>query len=359
MAKSFYAPELDGLRFIAALLVFFNHAPPLDGRFFEILHLYGWIGVDLFLCISVFLLTVLLNLEWAETGTIHVGKFFVRRILRIWPLYFSYTAVMCAYAGFYLAMDPGLVSAWWLSFVSFSNNLLTALKGYSPIPGTPHLWTISLEEQAYCVIPFLILAFHRGGARRRDLQVFFGGGIALLIMARFSLYLADAPHPFVWVLPVRADSFLAGALAAFCIDHRPGKYSLAVFGAGVLIMASTVLAPPISTHSLAQVFGYTTIAIGCGIVVFFCRTAAPINRFLALPTMRYFGKISYGIYVYQFVGIGLVLEASKWWGFEDHRAIFAMSLILTLGLSACSYAFLERPFLSLKGKFQFVASRPL
>ena len=95
----FYRPELDGLRFYAFLGVFVCHTLPNEATFYSILHLpMPWIwsavvrsgaaGVDLFFVLSAFLITSLLLRERQDTGKISLRLFYIRRILRIWPLYF-------------------------------------------------------------------------------------------------------------------------------------------------------------------------------------------------------------------------------------------------------------------------------
>ncbi len=90
MGVRFYLPEVDGLRFFAFLLVFIHHFRVSENVFFKYLHEFGWVGVDLFFLLSAFLLTYLLRREYSEKNNINIRFFFIRRVLRIWPLYFIY-----------------------------------------------------------------------------------------------------------------------------------------------------------------------------------------------------------------------------------------------------------------------------
>ena len=96
MKKSaLYYPELDSLRFFAFLLVLVHHAPYVKYiPLWKELSLYGWMGVDLFLALSAFLFARLLFVEHQEKGNINIGYFYLRRALRIWPLYFMFATVM-------------------------------------------------------------------------------------------------------------------------------------------------------------------------------------------------------------------------------------------------------------------------
>ena len=102
--RRFYQPELDGLRFYAFLGVFIYHTLPSQALFYRRLHLplpelwaaiakSGASGVDLFFALSAFLITSLLLRERQETGNISLRLFYLRRILRIWPLYFAVLAL--------------------------------------------------------------------------------------------------------------------------------------------------------------------------------------------------------------------------------------------------------------------------
>lgn len=146
-------PFIDGLRLLAFLLVFFRHF-----NFFTVpvLHEYGWIGVEFFFLISGFLITRLLVTEFNTTGVIDKRKFFMRRILRIWPLYFFYLFLVLflsiIYPGYPVSV-PRLAGN-----LLFADNWISALKNYNPNFASFHLWSISLEEQFYFVLPFCGLA---------------------------------------------------------------------------------------------------------------------------------------------------------------------------------------------------------
>ena len=142
--STYYSPQLDGLRFCAAVAVLAHHAPAVP--YLSHFQAYGWVGVDLFLSISAFLITRLIYLEHQVTGSFSVRNFYFRRALRIWPLYFSFVTVACFSTFLLGAVSASVAATSWLSHLIFSNNLLIAVKGYSTVSFTAHLWTISLEE---------------------------------------------------------------------------------------------------------------------------------------------------------------------------------------------------------------------
>lgn len=352
----FYAPQLDGLRFIAAALVFVHHAPAIP--LISGIKPYGWAGVDMFLAISAFLITRLILLEHDRTGSFSLRSFYIRRALRIWPLYLSVATLLCLVSLVAHVVSAREAAAWWLSHVSFTNNILTAVKGYSPVPFSSHLWTISLEEQAYILMPLLLLAFIGSGARERSAVAVCVAGLAALLLARLALVLGGTAHPFIWVLPLRGDAFLLGGLGAIVTHNRGPAMPAALWIAGVLLIGSVPFFPPIDRPGLYQVVGYTVLAAGCTAIVVASQYSDMARRILGCPPLRYLGKISYGFYVYHLAALyaaekllGLVSGGSQ-------PAVFAAGLLLAVGAASLSYAILERPFLLLKERFAFVPSRP-
>jgi len=158
----FYAPQLDSLRFLAFLLVLIHHS-----QYYEAIPLwvtiskYGWMGVDLFLCLSAFLFARLLYVEFQEKGDIHIGYFYLRRGLRIWPLYWFFFGLMLTLSIGQHGSNPYL----WkrsLGMLTFTDNLVSMSLGYNlALLYSAHLWTISYEEQFYLVIPWALRALYR------------------------------------------------------------------------------------------------------------------------------------------------------------------------------------------------------
>ncbi len=353
---SYYSPQLDGLRFLAALAVYFHHAPALG--FMGPLKTYGWAGVDLFLVISAYLLTRLMMLEYRETGQIALKSFFVRRALRIWPLYFGYVTsiTIVAVAGHKVAADAGLY--WWMSHLSFSNNIMAAVKGYSIVPFTGHLWTISLEEQAYLVMPFVLAGCLAARPSTRTIVVAAACIAAVLVAARASLVMAGVQHPFIWVLPLRADSIVFGAVAALSgIIPEKSRAGL-IFLLGSAGLVSVGLFPSIAVGGVYQTMGYTVVALSCAVVVI--ATQAPgmaLNGFLGSRPMRHLGKVSFGFYVFHPLMLYAAEKALTLFGLADALAVFLLGLALTIGVASLSYTVYEAPFLKLKRRFTVVRSR--
>src|SRR5688572_15237444 len=211
--KRFFIPQLDSLRFIAFLFIFIHHSSFQGIPFLASIQNIGWIGVDIFFCLSAFLLTRLLLFEIADMRSVNIPNFFMRRILRIWPLYFTY----CIIAILFSYYQGVLTHENWfraLGLLSFTDNILASIHYYNPILFTGHLWTISMEEQFYLMIPFVVSFLAGRNPRLRNLLLF----IVLIIGTFIRLVFIDEgiKHPAIWVLPVtHFESILAGIFLGF------------------------------------------------------------------------------------------------------------------------------------------------
>jgi hypothetical protein len=140
----------------------------LLGRFED----WGWFGVDLFLVLSAYLITSLLLLEHTARGAISLRRFYARRLLRIWPLYY-----LVATIGFFVFPALQFEAPPWLSpehialledhlvpYYTLFGNFSVGLHGYPTVVTLRHLWTVTLEEQFYIVWPLVLsvlLRWHR------------------------------------------------------------------------------------------------------------------------------------------------------------------------------------------------------
>ncbi len=148
--KRFYFPELDGLRFLAFLLVFVHHHPYLNSiPVLSFFRAYGWLGVDLFFVLSAFLFSRLLVEEYKKTNKISFRKFYLRRIFRICPVYiiFVILTILFLYIINYPFSNLELLRV--VGLLTFTDNFMTAVHGYNSLSTLAHLWTISYEEQFY------------------------------------------------------------------------------------------------------------------------------------------------------------------------------------------------------------------
>ena len=369
----FYRPELDGLRFFAFLAVYMihtvgfgiehphKHLPNWLGDLLGTVGLAGVFGVDLFFVLSSYLITELLLRERAVRGELDVKAFYIRRILRIWPLYFLF--VFVAYALTFIVPSEGLTWKHVLGYMLFAGNWVYFLMPVTTVAAP--LWSVSLEEQFYLIWPWVI---RRSGARR-----VVAVALGIMAVAMVSRLAMGILHPnFDWVTKnsfTRIDGIAVGALLAVALHGRLPQLSAAARGAllfgsiGVLLWIAHsfgLLRLPVGLVPL--MLGWPLAALACGgVLLSVLGSTDALTAPLRSRPLVYLGRISYGLYVYH----ELVLKLDDRL-FPDYVVSTSQMLahwVFGLGgsivLAAASYRWIELPFLRLKRKrFTVVASRP-
>jgi len=346
----------------------------------EFLEVWGWCGVDLFLVLSAYLITSLLLIEHERRGSISLRSFYLRRILRIWPLYYMMTTF-----GFFvlptLAIGaPALGSpGWWrlmhyhfLPYYTLFGNYSSGAHGYPGVPTLGHLWTVTLEEQFYIVWPVLLSLMLR--LRRRAplwgiLALLLAGSIVL------RLHLFDrAPHPYVWTNTLaRLDPLIFGIVVALWRQTHSPKLGwlgpLLKLTLGVGCISAIALGPHIETQSQSIVWQFLAVAGGFALILDAVLPLGrnPLSWFLSRRPLVWLGKLTYGLYVYHIISLeagGIIVQAVQrhWWADSPLMALLLRSLVsfaITVTIAAISYRFFESFFLRLKDKFSRVKSRPV
>lgn len=365
---NFYRPELDSLRFFAFLMVFMSHShrfvpATLFSRrvawAIDVTLTTGSWGVDLFFVLSAYLITELLRREKEATGKVHIGSFYARRILRIWPLYFL--AIGIGYLAQFVWRSQHLPTNYILCFLLLGGNWICALHG---IPSTVigPLWSVSIEEQFYLSWPWVV----------RNLELRWIRNVALLLLIIPTItrvYLGTHHYPPImfWCNTfARLDPILAGILLSIGLKGRTFKLS---YGTRVLLftMALVGLVWANKTFSLEgletitlrnSVLGYPLAGLlVSGIFVSVMGAPEAGMRWTYLPFLTYLGRISYGLYVFHrlcYVIAESAFGVTK--GPAHYFVIVLTGFCLTLALAATSYRFYERPFLRLKERFTYILS---
>lgn len=369
-ARAFYHPELDVLRFFAFLAVFFHHALPAESSFYLrgglsptatqwLLHAKqaGAYGVDVFFVLSAYLITELLLREHALRGTFSVPAFYMRRALRIWPLYFVFIAAT-------IFVVPALLPAekfgpiYIVSFLLFSGNWACAIYGI-PFSVASPLWSISIEEQFYIGWPLALSLF---GINRIKVIAFAMLGIAL--GTRVFLAASGFEHPAVWCNTLaRLDPIALGALLALFLGGRtlPISNTLRLTLCGLAIASFVLVAKYLDQDGPTSIITYAVTAMA-GVLLLLAALKDEVSflRLAPFSWLVYLGRISYGLYVFHLLALALMYRVftpllPNGISFEG-RIIFAF--LLTVLLAAASYRWLERPFLKLKKRFTYTASAP-
>jgi peptidoglycan/LPS O-acetylase OafA/YrhL len=356
-----YMPQLDGLRFFAILGVLVAHAwdpPPLPWIFGGVD--WGSLGVRLFFVLSGFLITGILfdcrerAEATASSRMFFVRQFYVRRFLRIFPLYYAVLLVLLV-GNFERTRELAV----WL--FTYTSNIFFARHGWHGHLG--HFWSLAVEEQFYLVWPWLLLflprkwlvpllavvisvaplyrlyAFHRYGADAgaRDAFTFgvvdsLGVGAVLAIATRT---VSDGSLR-LWLSCIGLPIALAGYGALLGLQH---------YGVGGGAPAA------LSDTATAIVFGWLVVGAARGF------GGAPGRLFCFRP-VAYVGKISYGVYVFHNIVIGAAIIEARRFGvdYRPHGILsFLAVTLVTIALAACSWTFFERPINGLKRLFAYRA----
>jgi peptidoglycan/LPS O-acetylase OafA/YrhL len=321
----------------------------------------GQYGVDLFFVLSSYLITELLVREKEQCGTLNVGFFYLRRILRIWPLYYFILLLTITVNLFDPTHAFGL--KYIFPFLLLSGNWGLVVFGWPEHVAATPLWSVSVEEQFYLLWPPVVARLSRKGIVYAAL-----GMIAVANIVRVVMLLTSATAMELWGNTfAHLDSIAAGILIAILLGGKAPTVSTLV-RAMLIICGITIVSLRGYFQSVSGVglswgtvlFGWPATAVSCALIL-----VAFIGSKVTPPWLRYLGKISYGLYAYHVLCIMVVdkvLTLQR--RFAEHSLIHAglrevLSLALTIGVSAISYAALEKPFLQLKEKFTRVHSRPV
>lgn len=321
--------QLDGIRAIAFLMIFFRHG--LDVPLF-------WIGVDIFFVLSGFLITSILLNTANQKGA--WGRFYERRALRILPPYFA----VLIFATFYFHIHWGSNILWYLLF---GMNIADTLNVGVPVLAI--LWSLAVEEQFYLFWPLVAL-------RLSPLNV-LRSAVILVIAAPLLRALATpffSTHwPIYYLTPFRMDLLASGAILA--VLWRDNKDYVAWRNYGLLLLVTSIVAflvciwlipgfRALSNSVYFNTFGYSIICAGItgAMAVTLSGKVRLWQEFLTAAPIRWIGGISYTGYLIHSWLLGLVTP------FSSQVMNFGAALIATVAVASLSLLFFERPILRLQ-----------
>ena len=353
--------ELDGVRAIAVSLVFLNHfAPTLSFGMLQIIQEVGWVGVDIFLVLSGFLITGILLDSRDRAG--YYRTFYVRRTLRIFPLYYVVLTVLLLgmlVGGGGVAQRQMLDWGSPLWLFAYLGNVRTAFTGVSPPSVFVPMWSLHVEEQFYLLFPFVVL--HLGNRTLRRTLIAIVVGAPLIRLALWWLVPA-APLMQYMLLPCRMDGLAFGALIALRFRMGPvrvGRTVLAIVATALSVAACALFVAGGRSFdaALVRTLGYSLFAAAAAgwilWLILFRGSAA--TAWLNTAPLQYLGKISYGLYLLQVPAAALLLWLASPLGIQpDWLRTGAGSLTLAalcVGMASVSWYALERPFSRLKERW--------
>jgi peptidoglycan/LPS O-acetylase OafA/YrhL len=373
----FYFPELDGLRFIAFLLVYLFHAgvpEPLlvrsIGRPAALAFLFnGGYGVQLFFILSGYLITSLLLREEARYGRISLRAFWVRRILRIWPLYYLIIAI-----GFGvlppLSGEVGkpayseAMRVHFVPFLLFLGNWTMAFVRPIAYDYLSILWSVCVEEQFYLFVPVMI-AFVAPRFRIAAVVILMAAAIGTRWICASR---SDAQPAIVFNTLAQFDTILSGVLLALVLGWDRNRPRLRAWLRWLQWPLYILIVWGFCQRGLGRgtPFHRTWDLVGiwlCGVAIIMVAVwgAGWLRTVLSYSRVVWLGKISYGLYMYHEIPLWarrLYYLKGPW--FANREELLAIAcLALTIALAAASYHWYERRFLELKRKWTRVPSRPV
>lgn len=360
-----YFPNLNGLRFLGALLVLLSHIEYVK-ECFGLPNLYsdyrfallGKLGVHLFFVLSGFLITSLLLNEQLLHKTISIKKFYLRRILKIWPLYFVVILL-----GFFILPQFSLFQVPTLSEhvqedfgmklfynISFLPNVAIVLYPFMPL--SFQLWSIGLEEQYYLVIPWIIAKV------KSKITVFILLIASYLVIKEYIAisYSKDVQstywykvHYFWYYFHV--DSLAIGSLSAL-IYNRYKNFVIKVFFHRLVEILSIVLLV-VLYYRLSHVYYYYQDEVyDILFAIIILNAALNVKTIIRFENkwMNYLGKISYSTYMIHVIVLAFCFNILKHFEALSNLNIYLLSTLLTYLASAITYEFFEKKILVLKTK---------
>ncbi|WP_140937940.1 acyltransferase family protein [Sphingobacterium lumbrici] len=358
-----YLPGLNGIRAIAAFAVVISHT---NGRLdeFGLAKLPYWdlagFGVTIFFTLSGFLITYLLLKELEKTGTVKVKKFYVRRLLRIWPLYYFYLFLILAIVGFsalgntffmYLAILPNIANG----FITYEA-LPWAIPTASAMFLIGHYWSLGVEEQFYSFWPWVF-------KKIKNIFLFLVAFPVLFFLIKVGAKYAQLSEPIQFILHYSRFGCLAiGGLGAYIFINK--KDLIKPLMKPIIQVLPWLLLGLIAFNKfhVFSIIDHEIVSIF--IVVLIINQISDYRPIISLENRLsdYLGRISFGIYVYNPLSIFILYScAQKYILLPDtilsYIIVYISVILLNVFLAHISYFYFESRFLKFKDKFAVVKSK--
>ena len=363
-----YFPNLNGLRFIAAFFVIINHTEQLkvyyklgNGNVSDFAKNIGKLGVMLFFVLSGFLITYLLISEERITGKIHIKKFYIRRLLRILPLYILLILIVFFVIHNFSFWDiPRMkspikdnFSSILLLHIFLIPNLATAIYGFTPY--IAQAWSIGTEEQSYLIWPYLLKKIKEHRTKLMFGIIAFHFVVRVLLSSKMQLPIPCKEIILKFWMHFNIDAIAIGSIFALLLLNKSTilKYILNIkFFYLVTLITVALLLGAVKI----PFFHYPFYSFLFGIIIINLAENKKLKNILEWNPINYLGKISYGIYMYHFIVLIPVLMLVSNLNLDYNIVIYGLITSITIAISSLSYHYFETNFLKMKTKYSFLKS---
>lgn len=374
-----YFPNLNSIRFIAALAVMIHHieltkywfGQPNIYRTSFVGGVFGQLGIILFFVLSGFLITYLLLLEHRETDTISIKNFYIRRILRIWPLYYLIITLSLFVIPQIHAMDvPDYTNHLYEHFllkagmfIAFIPNVVYAL--FTHVPYAEQAWSVGVEEQFYLLWPVLISLVMRMNKTMGMLLGVIGFYTVIKIVA-IVLY---HNHPeskaiedfYQFWMNFCIDCMAIGGIAAYLLFHKKEQVLKILYNRYLQITLYLAIGYITVRGIAVPYFNYEFYALMFGILILNLSSNPKTVLNFEYKTMSYLGKISYGLYMYHNIVIAAILQLLLSAGLKlnsltGNIIYYTIAILTTILVASASYEFFEKRFIKAKVRYSKVIS---
>lgn len=306
MIKTRSIPELDTLRFFSVTFVTLLHLFFKENFVLEWFSKHGYVGVDVFFTLSGFIITKTLIKEYDATQTINLKKFWIRRVLRLWPsLYLAlFLSIILTYffGGKNKEILEVLSQRWWHYFLHLGNYSNAFLGKIHTL--FSHYWSLAVEEHFYLVWPLLFLSIRRSPKRRK--VIFFLIFILPYLFRVFHKINGAENIINTFSTHTRFDSLGYGCALAFIYDYIPSLRSkfviVSLYIVFILIMWMGLELKYSEVSFWLSELGHTLRALAAALLITLI-TKTPVNNlrgFWRNTFLSKLGILSYGVYLFHF-----------------------------------------------------------
>ena len=370
--KKIYFNSFNGIRFLAALSVIIYHVEQtkmmykLEHNFnTPFMHIFGKLGVILFFVLSGFLITYLLMQERKETNTISIKDFYIRRILRIWPLYY-----LIILAGLFLlpkihffdfaGWTEHMHSNFWpkvFMFMIFIPNVAQSL--ILPIPYIGQCWSVGVEEQFYLIWPVLIKKI-----KDKVLNMLVGV-IVFYLFLKYSFIILNHLYPEksifnmldnFWTNYFNIDCMAIGGIAAYLLFYNKTKILNFLYSIYTQIIVYILLIYMYITGLQINHFEFEPYAILFAIVLLNLAGNKKSILNLEYSILSYLGKISYGLYMYHQIGLVITIKLLYSVNIQNAFIHYIAGTLMAILIASISYELIESRFIKRKVKYSKIMS---